>query len=446
MLKLWYLLTLTWGMAMSILHDTLDELIPGLREERRSLLEGYGSRPIATVSVSQIIGGMRHVPALVCDTSVVDPDKGLIVRGTSITRLAGRLPEEVFFLLLTGRLPEPHELADFQNDFLARSKAPAEVFALLEAMPRDSHPMTMLSTAILALEHRSRFRRAYDGGMDRTDHWRPALDDALDLLAVLPAIAAGIYRIRYANGAAKIIAGNPELDWAANLGYMLGSEDALFYEYLRLATVVQSDHEGGHASALAAHTVGSVLSNIYYSLSSAANALAGPLHGRSSQACLEWVLAAIEKYGGEPTEEEIREYTRETIGAGRIVPGYGHAVLRGQDPRYLAILAFGKRHCPRDPIFKTIVQMSRVIPSVLIEQGKVKNPWPNVDAINGALYHHFGITEAPYYTVFFTVALSLGICAQHVLSRALGTPITRPRSVPTSWLKAQLDSDGGDKP
>jgi citrate synthase len=70
-----------------------------------------------------------------------------------------------------------------------------------------------------------------------------------------------------------------------------------------------------------------------------------------------------------------------------------------------------------------------------MKTGKVKNPWPNVDAINGALFHHFGITETSFYTVFFAVALALGFSAQYVLNRALGTPITRPRSVTTEWIK-----------
>jgi citrate synthase len=184
--------------------------------------------------------------------------------------------------------------------------------------------------------------------------------------------------------------------------------------------------------------VGSALSSIYYALGAGFTALAGPLHGLASQVCLDWVLEAMERYGGQPSDEQIRQYAWETLEAGRVIPGYGHAVLRGQDPRYLALLAFGEKNCSRDPVFKTVVAMSRVIPSVLIEHGKVRNPWPNVDTINGPIFYHFAITEIPFSTVFHAVSLSLGLSAQYVLNRAVGAPITRPRSVSSEWIKKHV--------
>jgi citrate synthase len=418
---------------LGLLHDKLAEVLPAVRQERAEVLAKYGDRTISEVSVRQAVGGMRGVRALVCDTSVVDPDKGLIIRGTPVAQLAGRLPEEVFYLLLVGELPNDAALADLRQELAKRAEVPQSVWQTLESLPKESHPMTMLSAALLAMEERSVFRRRYAQGIERGDLWRPALDDALGAIGALPEIAAGIYRMRYGKG--DRIAPNPALDWAANLAHMLGNNDEEFYRYARLATVVQSDHEGGHASALTAHTVGSVLANPYLVLSAGFNALAGPLHGLASQVCLEWVLSAMNKYGGVPSEDQITQFAWDTLNAGRVIPGYGHAVLRAQDPRYLAILAFGKKHSPRSDVFKAVTAMSRVVPGVLMEHGKVKNPWPNVDAINGALFHHFGITELPFYTVFFALALSFGISAQYVLNRALGTPITRPRSVSTEWIK-----------
>ena len=418
---------------MNALEEKLSGIIPSLQQERKELNESRGDRVISEVTVRQATGGMRGVNALVCDTSVVDPDKGLIVRGVPVAKLADKLPEAVFWLLLTGEMPDDGELAALQADLNQRTAVPDSVWRVLEAMPADAHPMTMLSTGLLAMESHSAFRRRYEQGMDRRDYWKAALDDVLSVLAVLPELAAGIYRTRYGIGGR--IPRNPRLDWAANFAHMLGSQDQKFHEYMRLAAVVQSDHEGGHASALTAHTVGSVLSSIYLVLSSGYNALAGPLHGLASQVCLEWVLEAINRYDGVPSAEQVTEYARETLDAGRVIPGFGHAVLRAQDPRYLAILAFGEQNTARSPVFKTVKAMARTIPAILMEQGKVKNPWPNVDAINGALFHHFGITQAPYYTVFFAVGLSLGISAQYVLNRALGTPIMRPRSVTTAWIR-----------
>ncbi len=418
---------------MSTLHDKLAREIPTFRRERAALLKEHGHTKIADVSVQQVVGGMRGLPALVCDTSVVDPDKGLIIRGTPIAHLADKLPEEILFLLLTGELPGPQDLRTLQDDLIERSGTPSDVWNVLAAMPSDSHPMAMLGAALLTMENRSVFRAQYEAGVARDQLWEPALEDALNTIAVLPEIAAGIYRMRYKKG--PRIAPDPTLDWAADFAHMLGKDDEVFRGYLRLATVVQSDHEGGHSSALTAHTVGSVLSSVYYVLSAACGALAGPLHGLASEVCLEWVLKAMARYKGQPSEEQIRALVRETIEKGRVIPGYGHAVLRGQDPRYLAILAYGEKHAPRDPVFRTVTAMSRVIPSVLIAQGKVKNPWPNVDAINGSLFHHFGFTETAFYTVFFATSLALGISAQYVWNRALATPITRPRSVSTDWLR-----------
>ena len=417
---------------MSYLREKLLAQSGALRGRRVDLLATSGDKIIADIAVKQVVGGMRGIPALVCDTSVVDPDKGLIIRGTPVAHLADKRPEEIFFLLLTGELPDAGELEAVQNDLAGRIGAPSHVWDVLEKMPDDSHPMAMLSTALLAMESQSAFRERYEAGMKREEQWEAALEDSLNAIAVLPELAAGIYRMRYKKG--PRIAPSSDLDWAADFGHMLGIDDELFHDYLRLAIIVQSDHEGGHASALTAHTVGSVLSDIYYLLSSGFNALAGPLHGLASQICLDWVLRAMERFDGPPNDKQIREYAWDTINSGRVIPGYGHAVLRGQDPRYLAILAFGEKNAQRDEVFKTVVAMSRVVPSVLIEHGKVKNPWPNVDAINGALFHHYGIEEIPFYTVFFAVSMSLGFSAQYVLNRLLGTPITRPRSVTTDWL------------
>jgi citrate synthase len=410
-------------------------MIPALREERARLLEDHGSRVVSDVSALQIVRGMRDVNALVCDTSVVDPDKGLIIRGIPVAHLAGKLPEEVFHLLLVGELPPPQVAETLRAEIAARARVRDHVWRVLEAMPGDSHPMTMLSAAVLVMEKESKFRPHLVADMKPADHWRAALEDALRLIGALPAIAAGVYRMHYKKG--KRIPHAKTLDWAANLAHMLGNDDEKFYDLMRLATVVQSDHEGGHASALTAHTVGSALSSLFYAVSAGWNALAGPRHGLASQICLRWVLDAMDRYGGVPSEEQIREYAWDALNAGRVIPGYGHAVLRGQDPRYLAILAFGEKNTPRDSVFKTVVAMSKVIPSVLMEHGKTKNPWPNVDAINGSLFHHYGIKEIDFYTVFFAVALAFGFSAQYVLNRALGSPIMRPRSVTTKWLEQQ---------
>jgi citrate synthase len=271
-------------------------------------------------------------------------------------------------------------------------------------------------------------------GTPKTELWRAALDDALRLLQALPTVAAGVYRIRYHRG--PRLAYDPVLDWAANFCMMLGHRDDNFARAMRTAAILQSDHEGGNVCAFTSHIVGSVLSNPYLALSAGFNGLAGPLHGRSAQESTQWQLDAIMRYGEAPDDAEIESYTWDTLKAGRVVPGHGHAVLRGSDPRFTAMVDFGRKHFADDPLFVTVERMSRVVPEVLKKHGKAKNPYPNVDFGMGMVWHHAGITELEFYTVPFAISLAMGMLAQLVINRALGTPIVRPRSVTSDWIRS----------
>ncbi len=419
---------------MGVLHDAFAATVPALRARRAEVLKQQGDRVISQVSAAQAFGGMRDVRALVCDTSVVDPDRGLIIRSIPVLQLLDRTPEEVFFLLLIGRLPLADESSAIRATLAGQLRVPEAVWHAVEAMPRDAHPMAMLSGALLAMEHESAFARAFEEGVARDDYWRASLDDALRLLGSLPTLAGGVYHIRYGRG--PRLAHDPAFDWAENYGHMLGVHDPLFAAAFRRAAVLQSDHEGGNVCAFTCHVVGSVLSNPYLAVSAGFNGLAGPLHGRSAQESTQWVLAAIERYGGVPAKEQIEEYTWETLKAGRVVPGHGHAVLRGEDPRFTAMLEFGRAHFVRDDVFETVSRMAGVVPEVLKKHGKAKNPHPNVDFGMGALWHHFGVTELAYYTVPFAISLAMGMLAQLVINRALGSPIVRPRSVTTEWIRS----------
>jgi citrate synthase len=423
---------------MSKLQEKLAGQIPSIREAVKKLQKEHGSKVISQVTVEQAYGGMRGVKSLVCDTSEVPPDKGLIVREIPIARLTDRLPEEVLWLLLTGELPNAAELADLQADLRRRAAVPAYVWAVLAAMPADSHPMVMLATAILVLERESVFRQRYDAGLKKDEYWVPTLEDTLNIVAQLPAIAAGIYRQRFGKG--PRIASNPSLDWSGDYVHMLGIPDPNgdFAQLMRLYMVLHSDHESGNVSAMTTATVNSALSDLYYSLSAGLNGLAGPLHGLANQECLVWILDTNKRFGGAPTNEQLKKYAEETLAAGRVVPGYGHAVLRITDPRFDAFLAFGKKHCPNDPVFQTVARVFETVPDVLKQVQKIKDPWPNVDAGSGSLLYHYGLTEFPYYTVLFAVSRALGVCSQAVMARALGLAITRPKSVTTKWIQSAI--------
>jgi citrate synthase len=420
------------------LKEKLAERVPHLREEHHELSHKYAETVISQVTVSQALGGMRGVKGLVCDTSVVEPDTGLVIRNIPIMQLTDRLPEEIFWLLLLGELPTADELAGFQKELKANSEVPAYVWKVIKALPKTAHPMAMLDTAILAMENESIFRHRYDAGMHKNEYWSATLDDAMRILGTIHTIAAGIYRLRYKKG--DLIEPSRKLSWAADYAKMLGlpPKKGETADMMRLYLVLHSDHEGGNVSAFTCHTVGSALSDPYYAVSAGLNGLAGPLHGLANQECLKWVLDTVKKFDGAPSEKQLRDYAWETLKGGHVIPGYGHAVLRITDPRFDAFREFGMKHMANDEVFKTVCRVFDVVPKVLLEQGKAKDPWPNVDAASGSLLYYYGLREFEYYTVLFSVSRAMGMLSQLVLNRATGAPLTRPKSVSTDWLKSKV--------
>jgi citrate synthase len=422
---------------MATLKEALAERIPTRLEEIKSLVKEHGDKVISEVTIQQAYGGMRGVKGLVCDTSLVDPEKGLIIRGIPIIDLTDRTPEEIFYLLCVGELPGEDDLDSVKQEFASRSEVPGYVFDVLRAMPDDAHPMDMFITGILALQNTSAFAKGYNEGMKKDVYWEAAVEDSLQLLAKLPSVAAAVYRIRFNKG--DLIPYDSSEDWSTNYARMLGVDDPEFGDLVRLYLVLHCDHEGGNVSAFTSHVVASALSDPYYSVAAGLCGLAGPLHGLANQECLGFLLGILERFGGKaPSADELKDYTWEVLNSGRVVPGFGHAVLRETDPRYTAQYEFGKAHFPDDELFKTMATGFEVIPHVLMEHGKAKNPWPNVDAASGTMLYHYGVTEMIYYTVFFSVSRAMGMLSQLITSRAMMEPITRPKSVTTDWLKAQV--------
>ncbi len=420
---------------MSLLKQKLASIFPGLKAEINAFVKANGDKVVSQVTLAQAYGGLRGVKGLVCDTSEVPPDKGLIIRGIELKYLTEKLPEEIYWLLLTGELPSAEELADFQKDLRSREEVPQYVWDVLDSMPADSHPMTMFNTAILVMQKESVFARRYDEGMKKDEYWDATYEDSMNIIAKLPVIGAAIYRKRFGKGAR--IAPKANADWAENYAHMLGLDDPKgeVAKLMRLYLNLHSDHEGGNVSAYSAATINSALSDLYYSLSGGLNGLAGPLHGLANQECLGWILETMKQFNGAPSEEELTKFAWETLESGKVVPGYGHAVLRITDPRFDAFLSFGKQYMSDDPVFQTVERVFNVVPKVLSQVQKIKDPWPNVDAGSGALLYHYGLTEFSYYTVLFSISRALGIASQAVVARAMGYPITRPKSLPTKAYK-----------
>lgn len=433
---------------MGILKDRFKVKAEVSAAEVKDLLKQHGSKKIGEVQLSQIYQGMRGITGLVSETSLLDAKEGIRFRGYSIPELQQQLPkisggneplpEGLFYLMLIGELPAEEDVAYLTASWQRRSHVPNHVFAAIDALPVTAHPMTMFVTGIMALQTESNFARRYAEGMNKKDYWEAVFDDSMDLIARLPRVAAYIYRRKYHNS--QHIQPNGLLDWAGNLAHMLGYEDESFKELMRLYMTIHADHEGGNVSAHTTHLVGSALSDPYLSLAAGMNGLAGPLHGLANQEVVKWIMEMQKELKTEvPTKKQIETYVKNTLAAGKVVPGYGHAVLRKTDPRFTAQMDFAKRHFPEDPLVQIVWNVYEVVPPVLESLGKVKNPWPNVDAHSGALLVHYGMVEYEFYTVLFGVSRALGVLASLIWDRALGFALERPKSVTTDLVKSWLE-------
>ncbi|KAJ2775420.1 citrate (Si)-synthase [Coemansia nantahalensis] len=435
--------------SASSLKQRVAELIPEKAAEVKEVKQKYGDRVLGETTVNMAYGGMRGIKGMIWDTSLLDANEGIRFRGMSIPEVQENLPkpkgasettpEALFWLLLTGEVPTAAQAQSVTDELNARAELPQFVADLIDRCPTTLHPMSQFSLAVNALQHDSQFAKEYHAGIHRSKYWDPVFEDSLNLLAKLPLVASRIYRNVFKDG--KHAAIDPAADYSQNFATLLGfGENSEFADLMRMYLVIHSDHEGGNVSAHTTHLVGSALSDPYLSFAAGLNGLAGPLHGLANQEVLRWILNMQTEIGTDtPTEEQIREYCWTTLDSGRVVPGYGHAVLRKTDPRYMAQREFALKFLPNDPLFKTVSTLYKIVPGVLTEHGKTKNPWPNVDAHSGVLLRHYGLVEQDYYTVLFGVSRAFGVLAQLVWDRALGFSIERPKSLTTEAIRQMFE-------
>ncbi|OEL38291.1 Citrate synthase 4, mitochondrial [Dichanthelium oligosanthes] len=396
------------------LRSQLQELIPEQQDRLKKLKSEHGKVQLGNITVDMVLGGMRGMTGMLWETSLLDPEEGIRFRGLSIpecqqvlpTAVKGGepLPEGLLWLLLTGKVPTKEQVDALSKELLSRSSVPAHVYKAIDALPVTAHPMTQFTTGVMALQVESEFQKAYDKGMPKSKFWEPTYEDVLNLIARLPPVASYVYRRIFKDG--KSIEADNALDYAANFSHMLGFDDPKMLELMRLYVTIHTDHEGGNVSAHTGHLE-----------------------------VLLWIKSVIEETGSDVTTDQLKDYVWKTLKSGKVVPGFGHGVLRKTDPRYSCQREFALKHLPEDPLFQLVSKLYEVVPPILTELGKVKNPWPNVDAHSGVLLNHFGLSEARYYTVLFGVSRSIGIGSQLIWDRALGLPLERPKSVTMEWLE-----------
>jgi citrate synthase len=434
---------------MDVLKQKFYDKSSALRTEIRAMSKENGTQVVDQVNIGQIIGGMRGIKSILWETSELDATVGIRFRGYSIPELKellpkkkdGKepLPEGLFWLMLVDEIPNAEETAWLSDEWEKRAELPKSTYDVLNAMSVDTHPMTQFIIGINSMQEDSIFAKRYSEGMNKSEYWDATYEDSMNLIARLPALAAYIYRRVYHNG--DHIKADKSLDWAGNFAHMLGIEGEDFKSLMRLYLTIHADHEGGNASAHTAHLVNSTLADVYLSFGAAMSSLAGPLHGLANQEVIKWIFEMTESIGTtKPTEDQIAAYVNETLAEGKVIPGYGHAVLREPDPRFTAQRVFAEEYIKDSDYVEIVWKLFRVVPDILGALGKVKNPWPNVDAHSGAILVHYGLKEYTFYTVLFGVSRALGVLAATCWSRALGLPLERPKSVNSKWLKSQINN------
>jgi len=439
----------------SNLKNTLKNLIPERKEILKNFKNTHGNKTIDIVTVNQTLGGMRGIKSMLWNTSLLDSEKGITFHGKSINELREQLPkydvkkynimsdepssEALLWFLMTGNIPTSTDVNNLSKELASRSGLSEDVRNTILQFPKNMHPMTQLSSSILLLQNESLFAKNYEKGISKKDYWYYTYEDIMNLIAKLPEITSLIYNSIYKFGEYKNY--DNELDYAGNFCNMIGFNNTEFHDLMRLYILIHSDHEGGNASAHTCRLVGSTLSDPYLSLSASMNALAGPLHGLANQEVLKWLLdlqTKLKNENKEINEETIRDFAWETLNEGQVIPGYGHAVLRNTDPRYLCQREFALKNLPNDELFKLVDTIYKVVPEVLTEHGKTKNPYPNVDSHSGVLLRYYGLNEYQYYTVLFGLGRTFGVLSELLWDRALNLPLERPKSINFDWLEKNI--------
>jgi len=384
-------------------------------------------RSLLNLTTAHLNTGLRGVPVGTCRTSFVTPEEGVHYCGYPITELAMLAPEDVVYLLFHKELPNLEQSVEFREELQSRGAIPDGLEQVLATLPREGHPMDWLSIGIHTL-----------GMLGGVDDWR---EDAMNLIARMPRLMGLIFRYREGR-----VTGIPSDDLTlplvgrfANTLDLKGIDKAIMNRVLSTYLVLHMDHGGGNLSTFAGKAVASGHATIYSSMAGAMNALSGPLHGRANQSCFEFV-----KRIGTSEPAEVERFVRGELEAKRPIFGFGHAVLRTEDPRASAQFELGQEICPDDEYFKTICVLREVAPMVLAENPKIRNTNANVDIASGALLNFAGLQDAEYYTTFFGWARVAGIGAQIVDERTVmrggkGIPIYRPKYIAEEQTLRHLD-------
>ncbi len=377
------------------------------------------SEVLFQITAEQLETGLRGYPCGYCTTSYVDPQKGLFYVGKPLSELCRKEPEEVLYLLYYGKEGTAEEVKGFYQELAKRATLSSKVLQAIENLPREGHPMKLLGMGLLLL-----------GSLEGSQNYR---EDCLNVIAKMPQLCAAI--INHHAGWGKTGSFRKDLGYVENFGELLRVPHANKEELIRvfkLFNILHYDHGGGNLSAFVGKAVASGLEDMYGSLCAAMCALAGPRHGRANQEGLLFVQQILQELGENATEVQMEQFLRKKLADNQMVIGFGHAVLRVEDPRATVQYAYAEKHYPNHPLVKTASLLRKVGTKVLSENPKISDPHPNVDAVSGTLLSAAGFGFPEYFTVLFGMSRCVGIARQIVYERleargGKGTPIVRPK-------------------
>ena len=352
----------------------------------------------------------------------VDGQAGaLIYRGYSIEDLCDHCTfEEVAYLLMFGDLPTSAQMEAFEEKLRQAGTLPEPVTRMIEALPKDAHPMNALQSVVAALAcYDKQCLKVTEDISDPASAVEAETEVAIRILARTRTAASAIARARLGK---PLLQPDPELDFTSNYLYMMSGQkpDDVMRRVMDVCLILQADH-GMNASTFTAMVVHSSLAEMYSTMAAAIGSLRGPLHGGANEAA----LADIQSIG---SPDKAADWVQRRMSEKQKIIGFGHRVYKAYDPRATVLKKHAEVLCRQkglDNLFDTAADVEREVTIRMEAAGK--KIYPNVDFYSGLVYHALGF-PTPLFPVIFAVARTAGWLAR-VLEYLPENRIFRPRAV-----------------
>ena len=340
--------------------------------------------------------------------------------------------EECAYLLLTGKLPDQKELADFQT-VLGENRSLPEGFTEDMIMKAPSNNiMNKLARCVLA-------SYTYDEDPDNIE-LSNVIRQCISLIAKFPTMVAYAYQAKrhYYDGKSLYIHNpKPGLSTAENLLHMIRSDKKftrLEAEVLDLNLVLHAEHGGGNNSSFTTHVVTSSGTDTFSAIASAIGSLKGPKHGGANHKVIGMIQDLKQNVSDWTDDKQVYDYLvkvikKEAYDGSGLIYGMGHAVYTMSDPRAVLLkqkaeeLAEATGHLQEFELYRKIEAFT---PEIFAEyKHNTKQMCANVDMYSGFVYSMLNI-PSELYTPIFAVGRIAGWSAHRIEELTMCNKIIRP--------------------